>query len=326
MKCLGYGGDISAEQEGDDEDFSEDHMADETMDDEDTFTTEAGVEDRHTIWSIDSIMDDFDISAEAFGEGVLQNLKLKEMELIKRRECGYYRSKHKHAVVYGKIAEAISPYLTRERLMELHHNFHTQKNESMNQSVSSYAPKTKTYSKTKSLEARVCLAAAIEIAGYHEVWKRIFEVFALDLDDNLASVLKTMDEQKKRQSELAISKQGKLRRNKNRTAKMNILHKQDMADQSAGITYEAGIGLKKAREKIKLKEQIRRRQQRDIVPALQTCRYHHVKYCRKVGHSKSNHKDCYMYRKSKVFRDAVEKEILAELLDQEIKEGDTNGT
>ena len=103
------------------------------------------------------------------------------------------------------------------------------------------------------------MAAAIEIAGYHEVWRRIFEVFALDLDDNLASVLKTMDDQKNRQAELAVSKEGKLRRNANRTAKMNILHKQDMTDQSAGIAYEAGIGLKKARETMKQKEQIRRR-------------------------------------------------------------------
>ena len=123
----------------------------------------------------------------------------------------------------------------------------------MNQSVSSYAPKTKTHSKTKSLEARVSLAAAIDIAGYEEAWRRIFHVFSLDLDDNLASVLKTMDEEKRCNAERAISKEGKLHRNAKRTGKMNILHKQDIADQSTGITYEAGIGLKKAKKTIKQK-------------------------------------------------------------------------
>ena len=109
--------------------------------------------------------------------------------------------------------------------------------------MSSYVPKTKTYSKTKSLEARVGLATAIEIAGYGEVWLRIFNVFSLDLDDNLASVLRTMDEEKRRKASRAISKEGKLRRNAKRTTKMNSLHKQDMVDQSAGVAYATGIGL-----------------------------------------------------------------------------------
>ena len=197
MECLGYGGEVAEDKDDEDEDFNVEYEYDELIDgDEDGLDPEVDEEGRHTIRSIEGIMGDFNISTEAFGEGVLETLKLKEMELVKIRECGYYRCKHKHAVVYGKIAEAISPYLTRERLMELHHNFHTQKNESMNQSVSSYAPKTKTHSKTKSLEARVSLAAAIDIAGYEKVWRRIFNVFSLDLDDNLASVLKTMDEEK----------------------------------------------------------------------------------------------------------------------------------
>ena len=90
----------------------------------------------------------------------------KEQELVRRKECGYYRPNVKHPIACNKIAEAISPYLTKERMMELHHNHDTQKNEAMNQSVSSYAPKTKTYSKTNSLDARVALAAAIEVTGY----------------------------------------------------------------------------------------------------------------------------------------------------------------
>ena len=76
-----------------------------------------------------------------------------------------HRCKSKHAVVYAKIAETISPYLTRERLKELHHRFKTHKNGSMNQSVYNYAPKSKTYSKTNSLEARVSPAATIQIMG-----------------------------------------------------------------------------------------------------------------------------------------------------------------
>ena len=51
----------------------------------------------------------------------------KEQELVRRKECGYYRPKVKHPIACNKIAEAISPYLTKERMMELHHNHDTQK-------------------------------------------------------------------------------------------------------------------------------------------------------------------------------------------------------
>ena len=106
-----------------------------------------------------------------------------------RKECGYYRSKVKHAIAYAKIAETISPFLTKDRMKELYHNYDIHKNEAMKQSVSSYAPNSKTYSKTNSLDIRVALAAAIEILGYRKVWQKIFSDFGVDLNDNMKTVL-----------------------------------------------------------------------------------------------------------------------------------------
>ena len=97
--------------------------------DDDQLNEEIVEDGRHTLWSIDGIMGDYDVSTEAFDEGILEKLKLKEMELVKRREYGYYRCKSKYAVVYAKIVETISPYLARDRWRELHHNYHTHKNE-----------------------------------------------------------------------------------------------------------------------------------------------------------------------------------------------------
>ena len=44
--------------------------------------------------------------------------------------------------------------------------------------------------KNNSLEARVSLAAAIQISRYLNVWRKIFDVLGLQLDDNLSLVRK----------------------------------------------------------------------------------------------------------------------------------------
>ena len=98
--------------------------------------------------------------------------------------------------------------------------------------------------------------------------KRIFDEVGLPLDQLLGQFFLTMDKHKAVKNKRQATKEGKLRRNAKRTVEIKMLYKQDMADQSAGITYEAGIGLKNAKETIKRNEQIRRRKQKDILPAL----------------------------------------------------------
>ena len=46
----------------------------------------------------------------------------------------------------------------------------TQKNEAVNTSVSSYAPKTKHYSGTDSLKIRVDIGAGCQVADYTSFW------------------------------------------------------------------------------------------------------------------------------------------------------------
>ena len=97
----------------------------------------------------------------------MDKLKEKEKTLVERRKKGYYRSKHTHRVAYSKISKAYEPYITRENLIMLKHKWSTQKNEAMNKSVSSYAPKDKAYCLTPSLATRVEIAGAVQVAGNH---------------------------------------------------------------------------------------------------------------------------------------------------------------
>ena len=90
-------------------------------------------------------------------------LKDRERSIIERNENGYYRCKNKHQKLYRQLSIAYAPYITKEMLSMLNHNFDTQKNEALNNSVAAYAPKSKTYSMTSSLECRVGLAAGVQI-------------------------------------------------------------------------------------------------------------------------------------------------------------------
>ena len=88
---------------------------------------------------------------------------------------GYYRDKSNvvDREVYDQIKKAYSPYVTDERLEECYHEYDTQKNEAMNTAVARVAPKNRTYCRSKSLMARICLVVGEQNMGHEEFWKRL---------------------------------------------------------------------------------------------------------------------------------------------------------
>ena len=111
------------------------------------------------------------------------------------------------------ICDAVKPYLSRENLKMGFQPHITQSNESLNKSVSSYAPKHKHYSTTKSLEARVGVAAAIQIGGYRSLWEDLYGNFDLNFDVGLSDALGKLDAEKIRKRERAATIEGKKGRN-----------------------------------------------------------------------------------------------------------------
>ena len=63
--------------------------------------------------------------------------------------------------LYLKLKEKYEYYISDEMLEMCAHEFDTQVNEGMNTCISRYAPKTRTYSKSISLEARVMIGVCI---------------------------------------------------------------------------------------------------------------------------------------------------------------------
>jgi epoxyqueuosine reductase QueG len=84
-----------------------------------------------------------------------------------------YRSKEIYGKLFAHLQTVMGKYTTKEKLRQLHHDYSTQGNEAMNQSVTSYPPKNKTYSTTMSLHKRVKMAASIQIVGHVEFWRQV---------------------------------------------------------------------------------------------------------------------------------------------------------
>ena len=62
----------------------------------------------------------------------------------------------------------------------------------MNKSVSCFAPKGKTFSRTESLDTRVGIAGGIQVLEYEMFWAKIFEGFDMIMDNTLRSFLRNL--------------------------------------------------------------------------------------------------------------------------------------
>ena len=182
----------------------------------------------------------------------LEKLKEKEKTLIEKIDSGYYRCKQQHKNAYEKICNAYSPYVTKEMLMMLHHPWSTQKNEALNKSVASYAPKDRTFSQTTSLDTRVGLAGATQVGGYLKLWKKIYESENMDVDENFSAHLRMMDTAKNNKNERAKTNKSKSRRSLGKYKKLKKAQELDRKAHKEGTEYASGVAIKKATKIVNL--------------------------------------------------------------------------
>ncbi len=95
--------------------------------------------------------------------------------------------------MYGQITAAVAPYLASDKLKMLMHNWSTQLNEAMNNSVAAFAPKIKNFSGTLSLKTQVGIAAGVLALGYLDFWTQIFDKLGLEMDSVFQSALTARD-------------------------------------------------------------------------------------------------------------------------------------
>ena len=116
--------------------------------------------------------------------------------------------------MYGQITAVMASYLVPKQLKMLMHNWSTQLNEAMNNSVTAYSPKVKNFSVTLSLKTRVGIASGVLVIGCFSFLSWIFKALSLTIDDVFASALKTRDKKKSQKRKKQKSNTGKFRRRK----------------------------------------------------------------------------------------------------------------
>ena len=133
--------------------FSSSSEASDSDDNIDTYKGRYTEEDDNINFFCDLVSDSIDgLETMVFSTTDLVTLKEKEKLLRAKEEGKYFCSKLDHLILYGKITTAVVPYLTKEKMRMLMHNWSTQINEAMNNSVAAYAPKIKNFSGTISLK------------------------------------------------------------------------------------------------------------------------------------------------------------------------------
>ena len=271
------------------------------------------LEDSEDATNISGVIRDYvENPTEIFSVSELDDLKRKERELIERRENGYYRNKEIHKNAYKQIYEAYLPFITRENLLMLHHPWSTQRNESMNKSVSAYAPKDRTFSTTKSLLTRVSVAGAVQGSGNSKVWNSIYNKVGVPIDPVLSKQLENTDKYKGSKNKRQGSKKGKARRSANRHEQLRLTQEQDLRARKDGIAYEAGIAMNQA---IKIAKQAlanEKKMQQQLPKQKWKCKFHHPRYCRTLGHAACSSPQCFMHSKSPSEREAAFRFILEE--------------
>ena len=312
-KCLNIDSDsdkmsISAYSSGG-SDF-DDASSEELEYDDEIYITE---EEKKQLYSIDDFIDIKDCEEVMFSIEDRKKFAEHELSVMRRNSNGYYHCKVKHSELYHQMTLDMAQFISQEMLSMLQHNWSTQINEAMNNSVSSYAPKSRTYSTTDSLEARVNIAAATQVIGYEKFWGKIFNEFQLSMDDNLIHVLQYKDNRKLKKKSCQQTKEGKRNRSKLKYKSLADNHKQQMIDCKNGHKYETGISISEARKSLK------------DTPARNTgsketwtCIYYHPKYCTKKGHKDCRSKECAMYGKTTEEQKAVSEIIQEEKLQVEI--------
>ena len=243
-----------------------------------------------------------------FNSGALDALKEKERILKEKQESKYFRSKIIHKDLYDQITAAMAPYLTDTNLCMLSHPWSTQKNEAMNTSVASYAPKSKNFAGTISLKTRVGIAAGVQSLGYLKFWTRVFDELGLEMDHEFASSLTARDTKKDKKDIRQKSTEGKGKRRKGYRDKFDQLHKDQMNDAKSGMQYGSGVALEEAKKQAKRILTAERNPKGTPKEQLR-CPYYHPLYCTILGHDSCRSKECGVNNKSAAERKEIVKEL-----------------
>ena len=111
-------------------------------------------------------------------------IECKENDAVDKRseraKAGYYRCMINDKALYEEMKERYAKFISHNFLKQCKHEYDTQMNEGMNNSIAYFAPKGMNFCGSLSLQTRVYIAAGVQLAGHHFFWKTVLR--SLDID------------------------------------------------------------------------------------------------------------------------------------------------
>jgi hypothetical protein len=207
----------------------------------------------------------------------------------------YYRDKKKEsdAMLYDVLSNKLSRFITFDRIKEVAHGMDSQVNESLNNTVSWFAPKNKVYCGSLSLSNRIGLALGINALGHKDYFVRLFKLFGISMMSNISHFLQVKD--KTRSSRLFSLKTRERKKDRNKVKYSKLVEETAIAVKERSKrdgTYRTGQNMDEGGvygyTAEDLQEPVRKKAKNraDVV----------CKCCKKRGHSTARSKDCLFYK------------------------------
>jgi hypothetical protein len=188
----------------------------------------------------------------------------------------FYRCKEKDSLLYQQLFDIWEVYCTDDALKEVHHEWHTNKCESMNQFISKFVRKSTYLCRTIVGKGRTYLAVSLDSIGYVKYYRALFELLNLEYaDDILNRHHLRLDKDKIRKRKYDVQPEVRRRQAAGRAIKIREKIRKLHEDKKEGKSYGSGMNDPSKKEDKNGKKNTN------------IC-----EHCKQVGHSRRSSKKC----------------------------------
>jgi hypothetical protein len=192
----------------------------------------------------------------------------------------FYGSKDTDKAIYEQILEIWNTYCSDQALHEIHHEWHTNKCESMNKFITKFINKSTHLCRSIVGKARTYLAVGLDSIGYEEYYRTLFGILGLDYDERICGLShRRLDKKKIWHKNYSNKLEVRRARCLVRALKIRENIRKVLQDKKDGKTYATGMNGPKLAKKPKKEKGTTK----PSVPC---------SHCGKLGHKMRTHRDC----------------------------------
>jgi hypothetical protein len=155
----------------------------------------------------------------------------------------HYRCCEKDAWLYQQMLDIWNTYCTDAALRQLHHKWHTNKCESLNQFVTKFIRKSEHLCRTIVGHARTMLAVGLASIGYEAYYRTLYNLLGVSYDEVILLVHHQQKDARKKYNNTRDNKpEVRMKKAQVRAIRIRENIIKTMGDKKAGKSYETGHG------------------------------------------------------------------------------------